>query len=91
LPGPYLRLIALGADAYHLAFHTKELISRSGETYSGLTGALSLSAGGRIRRQLYCAQFSQGIPHIRGKGMQLERGSNESMGRQPAAHLHARR
>jgi len=91
LPGPYLRLIALGADAYHLAFHMKDLISRSDGTYSGLTGALSLSAGDRIRRQLYCAQFNQGIPHIRGKGMQIEVDSNESMGQQRTAHRRARR
>lgn len=91
LPGPYLRLIALGADAYHLAFHMKELISRSNGTYSGLTGALSLSAGDRIRRQLYCAQFSQGIPHIRGKGMQPKVDSNESIGRQLTAPQRARR
>ncbi len=91
LPGPYLRLIALGADAYHLAFHMKELISRSDGTYPGLTGALSLSEGDRIRRQLHCAQFSQGIPRIRGKGMQLEVDSNESMGRQLTAHQRAHR
>lgn len=90
LPGPYLRLIALGADAYHLAFHMKELISGSDGTYSGLTGALSLSAGDRIRRQLHCAQFSQGMPHIRGRGMQLEVDSNESPGRQPTAKLYQR-
>jgi uncharacterized protein len=90
LPGPYLRLIALGADSYNLAFHIKELFSRNDGTYSGLTGVLSLSAGDRLRRQLYCAQFSQGVPRVRGKGMQLEADLNESRGRQLTANQRVR-
>ncbi len=61
--GAYLRLAALGMDAYHLPF---TLLSGDSESFSGTTGVLRIAADGRIKRQLTCARFQQGTPLIYG-------------------------
>jgi outer membrane PBP1 activator LpoA protein len=60
-PSSYLRLIAMGIDAYNLA---TRLDSLEINTYSGATGILSLTADRRIRRELTCAKFTAGQPEI---------------------------
>jgi len=60
-PGSYLRLIAMGIDAFHLAAHLPDL---NGQPYPGATGKLSLAPGHRIQRQLICARFSEGQPRL---------------------------
>ncbi len=61
-PGPYLRLVALGIDAYHLPF----TLLVNGQRYPGTTGALTLADNGHIGRQLTCAEFKDGVPVIYG-------------------------
>ncbi|HHJ39618.1 MAG: hypothetical protein AXA67_09910 [Methylothermaceae bacteria B42] len=61
-PGPYLRLVALGIDAYHLPF----TLLVNGQRYPGTTGALTLRDDGHIARQLTCAEFKNGVPVIYG-------------------------
>ena len=58
-PTSYLRLIAMGIDAYKLATRLDTLDANS---YPGATGTLSLSSDQRIRRKLVCAKFSDGQP-----------------------------
>lgn len=60
-PNSYLRLIAMGIDAYNLATRLDTLEANS---YSGATGNLSLTTDQRIRRQLICAKFIAGQPEI---------------------------
>jgi outer membrane PBP1 activator LpoA protein len=55
----YLRLLAMGIDAYHL---TGRLQQSDKEEYPGATGNLLRLPDGRIRRNLFCARFSNGIP-----------------------------
>ena len=62
-PNSYLRLIAMGIDAYNLATHLNTLEANS---YSGTTGHLSLTTDQRIRRELICAKFTAGQPEIIG-------------------------
>ena len=62
-PTTYIRLIAMGIDAYHLAAKLPTLASMP---YSGATGNLILSAGNRIKRNLICAKFTKGQPEILG-------------------------
>ncbi len=62
-PTTYIRLIAMGIDAYHLAAKLPTLAS---VPYSGATGNLILSAGNRIKRNLICAKFTKGQPEILG-------------------------
>nr|BAL53734.1 lipoprotein [uncultured Gammaproteobacteria bacterium] len=61
-PGPYLRLAALGMDAYRIP---TRLLGVGGR-YAGTSGILSVDGSGRIRRQLSCAEFRQGVPVIYG-------------------------
>ena len=62
-PGSYLRLMALGIDAYNLIPHLDDMqISQ----YSGATGNLLLTEDYRIKRNLACAKFSKGIPQSLG-------------------------
>lgn len=63
LPNVYLRLIALGIDAYNLVAHLDKLDSAQ---YHGATGNLLLNDENRITRQLVCAKFSNGIPRVSG-------------------------
>jgi outer membrane PBP1 activator LpoA protein len=63
-PSAYLRLIAMGIDAYNLA---TRLDSLTVNTYAGATGNLSLTDDQRIRRELTCAKFMNGQPEIAGE------------------------
>ncbi len=58
----YLRLIAMGIDAYSLSSRLDSLATMP---FSGATGNLSLTADQRIRRDLACAKFIGGQPELR--------------------------
>ncbi len=60
-PSAYLRLIAMGIDAYNL---TTRLDSLETNSYPGATGNLSLTTDQRIRRELICTKFTGGQPEI---------------------------
>jgi outer membrane PBP1 activator LpoA protein len=60
-PGSYLRLIAMGIDAFNL---TGRLENLDNQPYPGATGKLSLTKDNRIKRQLICARFTGGQPKI---------------------------
>ncbi|MCK9395961.1 MAG: penicillin-binding protein activator [Methylobacter sp.] len=62
-PSAYLRLIAMGIDAYNLATRLDNL---DAAPYPGATGNLSLTADRRIKRELICAKFVAGQPEISG-------------------------
>ena len=62
-PSSYLRLIAMGIDAYNLSTHLDNLET---SPYSGATGNLSLTVDQRIRRKLTCTKFTDGQPEISG-------------------------
>jgi outer membrane PBP1 activator LpoA protein len=62
-PSSYIRLVAMGIDAYHLA---GKLSSLSTTPYSGATGNLSIASGNRIKRSLVCAKFVMGQPELIG-------------------------
>jgi len=62
-PSSYLRLIAMGIDAYHLAGRLPALNTTS---YAGATGKLSLTGDNRIKRNLLCAKFANGLPELLG-------------------------
>lgn len=55
----YLRLLAMGIDAYNLTGRLQQLDK---DEYAGATGNLLRLPDGRIRRNLFCARFSNGIP-----------------------------
>lgn len=60
-PSSYLRLIAMGIDAFHLSGRLNDLNSRP---YLGATGKLSLAEDNRIKRDLLCAKFTEGQPRV---------------------------
>jgi hypothetical protein len=62
-PSSYLRLIAMGLDAYNL---TTRLDSLETASYTGATGTLSLTGDQRIQRKLACTKFTAGQPEISG-------------------------
>ncbi len=62
-PSVYLRLMAMGIDAYNLVPHLGKL---SSVQYHGATGNLLLTRDGRIKRNLVCAKFNQGVPKVIG-------------------------
>jgi uncharacterized protein len=62
-PSSYIRLVAMGIDAYHLAGRLQNLNTTP---YSGATGNLSLATGNRIKRKLVCAKFTKGQPELTG-------------------------
>lgn len=62
-PATYIRLVAMGIDAYQLA---AKLTSLGTAPYSGATGNLSLDSGNRIKRNLVCAKFASGQPELIG-------------------------
>ncbi|MDO9047972.1 MAG: penicillin-binding protein activator [Methylobacter sp.] len=62
-PNSYLRLIAMGIDAYNLATRLDNL---EADPYPGATGNLSLTTDQRIKRKLICAKFMNGQPEISG-------------------------
>jgi outer membrane PBP1 activator LpoA protein len=75
-PSDYLRLIALGIDAYRLLPELERFGTEPQLRYSGATGTLSVSSGNRIQRQLHCAQFEDGIPQPRGNAPLLRPSDN---------------
>jgi outer membrane PBP1 activator LpoA protein len=62
-PNPYLRLVAMGIDAYHL---TDKLTSLNIAPLLGATGKLTLESDNRIKRSLICAKFTMGLPVLLG-------------------------
>lgn len=63
----FVKLIALGIDAYRLAKDISALGNRfTGYLFDGATGMLTLQNGNRVQRQLECAQFEGGQPQPRG-------------------------
>lgn len=62
-PNSYLRLFAMGIDAYQLA---TRLTALNTEPYAGATGNLTLASGNRIKRALVCAKFVMGRPELIG-------------------------
>ncbi|MGZ8246556.1 penicillin-binding protein activator [Methylomagnum sp.] len=64
--GDYVRLIALGLDAYRLQPELDRGKLDPHYRFSGATGLLSLQSGNRIQRQLECAQFDSGHLQLRG-------------------------
>lgn len=60
-PNSYLRLIAMGIDAYNLIAQLDKI---DVIPYTGATGTLSLMFDGRIKRELVCARFTEGRPEI---------------------------
>jgi hypothetical protein len=60
-PNSYLRLIAMGIDAYQLA---SRLNTRDIDGLPGATGKLTLTPDNRIKRQLTCAKFNNGQPSV---------------------------
>lgn len=56
------RLYALGYDAYRLVPPLFSGRFTAGDEVRGLTGDLSVSADGQIRRKMRWAQFAQGVP-----------------------------
>jgi uncharacterized protein len=58
-PPSYIRLVAMGIDAYHLAARLPTLSTTS---YAGATGNLTLDSDNRIKRNLVCAKFTKGQP-----------------------------
>ncbi len=59
LPNKYLRLVALGIDAFNVIAHLEQL---NNTPYPGASGTLSLNMDNRITRQLVCAKFIDGKP-----------------------------
>lgn len=60
----FLRLYALGVDAYNLIPRLTQLHAYRYERISGETGSLGMDEAGRIRRQLLWARFTNGKPRI---------------------------
>jgi outer membrane PBP1 activator LpoA protein len=56
------RFFAFGLDAYQLAVQLNKAPDLSSSEVSGYTGRLSLTPYHRIKRELVCAKFTQGIP-----------------------------
>ena len=66
VPGPYLRLIALGIDSYRLAMAVSKMAKSPNKRLSGATGDLTIDKKGYIHRQLLCPQFRDGRPQLGG-------------------------
>ena len=75
----YVKLIAMGLDAYRLIPELDRLKENPTYRYSGATGSLSLKAGNRLERQLSCAQFQNGIPEVRGTAPVIQSGNSNSV------------
>ena len=56
----YIRLYALGSDAYRLIPEINSLSRSEAVTFNGATGVLSIDAFGHINRQTRWATFSRG-------------------------------
>lgn len=57
------RLFALGVDAYRILPELSTLSTQPTQRFNGVTGLLSVTESGRIRRQLQWARFVDGVPH----------------------------
>jgi outer membrane PBP1 activator LpoA protein len=62
-PSSYIRLVAMGIDAYYLS---SKLSTLNSTPYLGATGKLSLESDNRIKRNLVCAKFVNGEPELIG-------------------------
>jgi outer membrane PBP1 activator LpoA protein len=62
--GPYLRLYALGVDAYRLLPRLPQLQAFPDNRLDGETGSIQLDAQRRIHRQSECAIFRSGRPAL---------------------------
>jgi len=75
-PSSYIRLVAMGIDAYYLA---GQLTTLNTTPYLGATGKLSLESDNRIKRNLVCAKFVNGQPELIGFSQSpSETGYNET-------------
>ncbi|RMG28802.1 MAG: hypothetical protein D6721_07705 [Gammaproteobacteria bacterium] len=63
VPGPLLRLMALGYDAFQVAPLLPALQAGLLPSYAGATGQLHLDAQGRLHRTLVWARMEKGMPH----------------------------
>ncbi len=61
---PYQRLYALGVDAFHLAPRLPRLVFEEDADFLGVTGRLTLSRDGRIRRAPAWARIVDGRPQL---------------------------
>lgn len=80
----YLRLLPMGIDAYHLIEHLSEIKNKP---YTGATGKLKLDANNRVTRELYCAQFENGVPKAVGFAGEATVAETLPVSKQPAATL----
>ncbi len=62
-PEVYLRLIAMGIDAYNL---TPQLAKLSAQGFQGASGNLGITEDSRLQRQLVCAKFNHSQPRLLG-------------------------
>ncbi len=62
-PSSYIRLVAMGIDAYYLS---AKLTTLNTTPYLGATGKLTLEGDNRIKRSLVCAKFVNGQPELIG-------------------------
>lgn len=60
--GPYLRLYAMGVDAYRVLPRLLQLKAFPYSRLQGATGKLSLGQDQRVKRQTECTQFRNGRP-----------------------------
>jgi outer membrane PBP1 activator LpoA protein len=72
----YVKLIALGLDAYRLVPELDRFKADPQYRYPGATGTLTLQAGNKLQRQLECAQFRDGSPQPRGIAPLLQPGGS---------------
>lgn len=60
----YMRLYALGIDAYNIIPELNRLRRNRFASYPGETGTLYLDVGNRLQRKLLWAQFQSGLPKV---------------------------
>ncbi len=65
--GPYVRLYALGLDAYRLLPRLPQLQAFPQHQVGGMTGQLTLDGFRRVHRQTECARFRGGQPQLLGQ------------------------
>ncbi|MCB1877258.1 MAG: penicillin-binding protein activator [Chromatiales bacterium] len=68
----FLRLYALGADAYQLTSEIGRMRGEPDKPFEGLTGRLYLGAGGILQRELPWAQFRNGTARYIGYSLPTE-------------------
>jgi outer membrane PBP1 activator LpoA protein len=74
-PPDYVKLVALGLDAYRLLPELERFRADPQHRFPGATGALSLQPGNRVQRQLECARFENGTLQPRGAAPLLQPGA----------------